>query len=293
MKPTAANEIFHTADGGCLAYCEAGRGEPVVFLHGFGLDMSMWDSQWRLFSQRYRAIRYDLRGFGGSSLPSAPYSHAADFSALMSHLKARPAHLVGLSYGGRIALRIAVQQPAAVRTLTVVDTALDGYRWSEAYAQSWRSIGMTARKDVAEAKRQWLGHALFATARGRPEIARALTTMVSRYSGWHFHHTDPESGTPRAGAAELTAINAPTLVIVGERDLEDFQTIARLVAGTVPNASLKLIADSGHVPSLENVAAFNQQLLTHLQAATTTAPAVRAEALAAPPDPGGTARPRR
>lgn len=265
MKPIAVNEngIFETPDGGRLAYSVAGHGDPVVFLHGFGLDMSMWDPQWPLFSEYYRAVRYDLRGFGASSLPTGPYSHVADFIALTDHLKARPAHLVGLSNGGRIALRIAMQQPTLVRTLTLADTALDGYRWSEPYAQSWRLMAMTGRSDVAKAKRQWLEHELFVPAQAKPEAARALAAMVDRYSGWHFLNKDPEVGAQSVGTAELRSISAPTLVVVGERDLPDFQAIARLVASEIPGASLTMIPGVGHVSNLEDADAFNRQVLMH------------------------------
>lgn len=269
MDPIAANGngIFETPDGGRLLYSMGGRGDPVVLLHGFGVDMSMWDPQWSVFCDHYRVIRYDLRGFGGSSPPTAPYSHAGDFIALTDHLKARPAHLVGLSNGGRIALGIAVQQPTAVRTLTLADSALDGYRWSESYAQSWRLMAATGQSDVAKAKRQWLEHALFAPARAKPEAARALAAMVDRYSGWHFQHKDPETGAQRIGTDELRRITAPTLVIVGERDLPDFQAIARLLAGEVPNASLQVIPGVGHLSNLEDPDAFNRQVLMHLQQA--------------------------
>jgi 3-oxoadipate enol-lactonase len=269
MNLIAANGdgAFETPEGARLLYAVQGRGDPVVFLHGFGIDMSMWDPQWSVFSAQYRAVRYDLRGFGGSSLPTAPYSHVSDFIALTDYLNARPAHVVGLSNGGRIALRIAIQQPAAVRTLTLADTALDGYRWSEPYAQSWRQMAVMARTDVAQAKRQWLAHALFGPARTNPETARALATMVDRYSGWHFQNTDPDMGGQKIGTDELRGITAPTLVIVGERDLPDFQAIARLVAGEIPNASLQVIPGIGHMSNLEEPDAFNQQVLRHLQQA--------------------------
>jgi pimeloyl-ACP methyl ester carboxylesterase len=122
------------------------------------------------------------------------------------------------------------------------------------------------RTDVAQAKNQWLEHSLFAPARAKPETARTLTAMVDRYSGWHLHHTDPEVGAQRVGTDELRRITAPTLVIVGEWDLPDFQAIARLVATEVPNASLKTIPGVGHVSNLEDADAFNQLVLAHLAA---------------------------
>jgi 3-oxoadipate enol-lactonase len=256
--------ICSSPNGGRLNYSVAGRGDPVVFLHGFGLDKAMWNAQWPLFSRSFRTIRYDLRGFGASSVPAEPYSHVSDFVALTNLLEAQPAHLVGLSNGGRIALRIALEEPAAVKTLTLVDTALDGYRWSEAHAQSWRMIAMTGRTDVAKAKQQWLEHPLFAPARTQPELADDLAVMVARYSGWHFHNTDLEAKAQKDVIHNLAAIAAPTLVIVGERDQPDFQAIARIVAGEIPDASLRVIPGVGHMSNLEDADPFNRLVLAHL-----------------------------
>ena len=70
--------------------------------------------------------------------PTAPYSHVDDLLALIDFLGARPVHLVGLSLGGRVALRVAAQQPEAVRSLTLADPAMDGHAWSGDWLQRWR-----------------------------------------------------------------------------------------------------------------------------------------------------------
>ena len=264
-RQTAA---FQCRDGGRLAYSISGQGEPVVFIHGFGVDAAMWDPQWSAFGQDYRAIRYDLRGYGHSTLPDGPYTHADDLLALLDALDARPAQLVGLSMGAQVALRIALQEPAAVRSLTLVDGALEGFRWSDAWSQRWRATTAAARcGDVAEAKRVWLDHELFAPARKHPHVAAALAAMVGRYSGWHWWHGDPGT-TPARPAIELLAtVSVPTLVVVGELDLPDFQEIARRFAADIPSAKLRVIAGAGHMSNLEASAEFNELLLMHLRAA--------------------------
>ena len=142
-------------------------------------------------------LRYDLRGYGGSSAPADPYSHVDDFIALTGFLKSRPAHLVGLSLGGRLALRVAAQMPTAVRSLTLVDTALDGHDWSAAWSQRWRAMIAAAQTDLSRAKQMWLEHDLFEPARARPAVAEALDAMIRRYSGWHFQSEDPGVGPSR------------------------------------------------------------------------------------------------
>jgi len=253
-------------DGGWLQYAVAGDGDPVVFIHGFGLDFGMWDPQWQPFSARYRAIRYDLRGYGGSSLPDGPYSHVDDLLALIDRLDARPVHLVGLSLGGRVALRMAAQEPESVRSLTLADAAMDGHLWSGEWLQRWRKMTDAAKQgDLRAAKQLWQEHTLFKPARRRPEVALALKLMIDRYSGWHLGHPDPGISPDLPVAKTLPRISIPTLVLVGDPDLPDFQGIAQRLAKEMPGATLRIIAGSGHMSNMEAPQVFNELVLEHLQ----------------------------
>ena len=250
---------------GTLSYAVAGNGEPVLFIHGFGLDSDMWASQWTEFAARYRTIRCDLRGYGRSSLPRGPYSHVDDVLALLDHLKCRPAHLVGLSMGGRYALRIARAAPTAVRSLTLADTALDGHAWSGDWLKRWRQMSEAAKLgDLAAARRLWIGHPLFGPALEQPQTAAALQAMVARYSGWHWWQRDPDPGPDPPIAAVLSSIDIPTLMIIGGRDLTDFQDIARCVTSRMPNVRLATIPHAGHMSNMEAPDEFNRLVLDHL-----------------------------
>ena len=87
---------------GSLYYEEAGTGEPLIFIHGHSLDRRMWNEQFFKFAKHYRAIRYDLCGYGISSKQTEDFqfTHAEDLVALMDALHIRKAHIVGLSLGG-------------------------------------------------------------------------------------------------------------------------------------------------------------------------------------------------
>jgi 3-oxoadipate enol-lactonase len=256
---------FKRDDGGWLQYEVAGDGDPVVFIHGFGLDLSMWDPQWPVFAQHHRAIRYDLRGYGHSSLPDKPYSHEDDLLALIDFLDARPAHLVGLSLGGRVALRVAAQAPEAMRSLTLADPALDGHLWSQDWLQRWRKMTDAAKRgDLSSAKKRWQEHILFEPANKDPKVAGALRVMIDRYSGWHLGHPDPGTAPQTPVAQMLASISIPTLVVVGELDLPDFQAIARLLAQEMPQAELRTIMGSGHMSNMEAPHVFNELVLDHL-----------------------------
>ena len=258
---------FHCPGGGSLRYATAGDGVPVVLIHGFSLDHSMWEPQWPVL-RRYRAVRFDLRGYGESTPPAGPYAHVDDVAALLAFLQAGPAHVVGMSMGGRVALQFALERPRAVRSLTLVDSVLDGYRMSDAWVRHWRAVVAVAEAgDLARAKRLWLEHDLFAPARARTDVAPALEAMVARYSGWHWSHADPGRAPARPASELLATVSVPTLVVVGEFDLPDFQAIARCVVAEVPRATLKVIAGAGHLVNLEAADEFNEALLGHLDAA--------------------------
>jgi 3-oxoadipate enol-lactonase len=254
------------ADGGWLHYTSAGAGDPVVLIHGFGLDSGMWDPQWRAFAQRHRVIRYDLRGYGGSSLPAGTYSHVDDLLALIDFLGAAPVHLVGLSLGGRVALRVAVQKPEAVRSLILADAALDGHVWTEDWLQRWRRMTETAKRgDLNGAKKLWRQHMLFEPASRNPKVAESLDLMVDRYSGWHLAYPDPGTAPETPVAQALPNISIPSLVLVGELDLPDFQAIAQRLGREMPQAESQTIAGSGHMSNMEAAQVFNELVLGFLQ----------------------------
>jgi 3-oxoadipate enol-lactonase len=258
---------FVCADGGRLRYCTAGAGRPVVLIHGLGLDASMWDAQWPALQREFRAIRYDVRGFGASTVPEAPYSHSDDLLGLLDFLEARPAHVIGLSFGGRLALRFALDHPSAVKSLTLIDSALEGHSWSGDWNQKMDPVlGAARRGDLQAAKQLWLAHDLFAPAQRNAKLAAALAAMVERYTAWHWWNTDPVRRSAVPTAKALATVRCPTLVLVGELDLPDFRAIARRLAAELPRATLHTISGAGHMANMEAPDAVNRWVLEHLRA---------------------------
>jgi 3-oxoadipate enol-lactonase len=242
-----------------LYYEVAGQGTPIVFVHGFSLDRRMWDDQFEALSPRHRVIRYDIRGFGKSALPAgSAYRNCDDLRALLDYLEAPLAHVVGLSMGGVAALHHALEYPAATRSLVLVDTALDGHPWMDEWDQSLDVIEAYAKRSGAKAgNERWLNHELFASVRERPEVRARLEQIVGDYSGWSWVNDSPAQGIDPRSIARLHEIDAPTLVIVGERDLPDFQIIASTLADGIPNARKVVIKAAGHMSNMEQPAEFN------------------------------------
>jgi 3-oxoadipate enol-lactonase len=254
-------------NGTRLYYEVAGSGEPLVLVHAFTLDTRMWDDQFEVLTRDFRVIRYDARGFGKSALPvpGQAYSNADDLAALLDKLDARKAHVVGLSMGGRFALDYAVTYPDGPRSLVIVDGVIGGWQWSREWIAAYAPIVEAGRKrDVAQAKSLWLGHPLFAPARAKPEVGPRLKQMVDDYSGWHFVNQNPEKAVSPPAVGRLGAIRAPTLVLVGERDLPDFQRMSERLERDIPGARRASIAGAGHMANMESPDAVNKLLAEFL-----------------------------
>jgi pimeloyl-ACP methyl ester carboxylesterase len=261
---------FTEVDGGRLYYEVAGSGPPVVLLHAFTLDTRMWDDQFEVLAREFRVIRYDARGFGRSSLPTPgqPYSPVADLLALTQKLDAHKPHLVGVSMGARFALDLVVSEPDAARSLVFIDGVVGGWPWSKGWLDSYAPIVQAGRRgDVAAAKAAWLAHPLFAPAREKPAVDARLQQMVADYSGWHFTHTDPGRMLSPPTVQQLGRVRVPTLAIIGDRDLPDFQRMAETIERQVANARRLGIAGSGHMSNMEAPEVVNQALRSFLSRA--------------------------
>ncbi len=261
-----ANDIqFATANNARIAYEIAGQGEPIVFIHGVTLDMSMWNDQMPALTQQSTVVRYDARGFGQSSLPLEQYTHHDDLNALLDVLGFPSAHICGLSMGGGIALRFACTYPERVRSLIVVDSVLPGSPFSKETGDRLRAVYNAARENGLDAAREsWLTHPLFEPAIERPEVAHRLSAMVGRYSGWHWLNHEPAVELVPPVAERLKQISVPTLVILGERDLADFHAYAHRMTEEIPGAELAVIPNAGHMANMEAPEAFNEVLVEFL-----------------------------
>jgi 3-oxoadipate enol-lactonase len=255
---------FADVNGTRLYYEIAGSGHPLVLIHGNTLDTRMWDDQFEVFAQQYRVLRYDVRGFGQSALPTTgPYAHNADLRALLTFLHIDHAFILGLSMGGGIAIDFAVTYPDATDALIPVDAVLGGYQM----AQGNPSDGARAhagQAGIPAGKRLWLQHPLFAPAYEHPTVAVRLTQMVETYSGWHFVNANPVRRTEPPAIQQLDTMRVPTLIVVGERDLFDFHHIAETLARRIPGAKKVVMPGVGHMANMEDPQGFNALILEFL-----------------------------
>src|SRR5580698_2657609 len=112
--------------GGRLAYETKGRGPPLLFIHAVIADRRMWGRELDLYSHHHQTVSFDLRGFGGSSAASKPFSYVQDVRSLISHLRLERPYVVGASMGGAVAIGLALESPELVSGLCLLAPGLSG-----------------------------------------------------------------------------------------------------------------------------------------------------------------------
>ncbi|WP_424863804.1 alpha/beta fold hydrolase [Streptomyces sp. MMS24-I29] len=261
---------FTTSDGS-LAYHDAGQGQPLVLLHAGFFDHGMWDDQTRAFAPHYRVVAPDARGHGASSNATRPFRPADDLAALLRHLDAGPAVLVGVSMGGGTAVDTALEHPELVRAVVV-----SGVGTSEPYFEDPWSLEVLGEQNDALAAGDievWLnGHVRFAAGPHRSpgdvdaHVANCLRAMASRTISKHTagepDHRVPVPQTWRRAAS----IDVPVLAINGALDVSDHIAMAERLVHTVPNGRAVSVENTAHFPNMEDPAGFNVLLAEFLEA---------------------------
>ena len=237
-------------NGTQLYYEVLGHGDPLVLIHGATLDQRMWEPQIEVFKDAFTVLRYDVRGFGQSATPEAPYDHADDLCALLNYLDMPSAHVLGLSMGGRIALNFALKHSRRLHSLVTVDTGLEGYVFTGGNPAA-AVVAKAKESGIDDAKRAWLEHPIFDTIRPHHAAFELISKIVNSYSGWHWVNKDPYVPEEPKAIERLHEIRVRTFVIAGERDMADYHDIAKILCSKINGAKHALIPHAGHLCSLE------------------------------------------
>jgi pimeloyl-ACP methyl ester carboxylesterase len=255
-----------------MAYDDVGSGPPLVLLHGFPFNRSMWREQAEALSARYRVITPDLRGLGETTAaadgfePATMNLMAQDVAALMEHLGIARAAIGGLSMGGYVALALVHKFRLRVRALVLADTRpqadTDEARTvREQQAQKALAEGMDSLADAMLPK-------LLApsTLAEQPLIVERVRRMITSTGA------EGAAAAMRGMAARsdktffLPDIIAPTLVIVGSEDRITPLADAELMRREIRGSRLEVIEGAGHVSNLERPMQFNYAIKDFLDA---------------------------
>ncbi len=280
-----------------LAYVEEGSGQPVVFVHGGFVDLTVWQQQVPAVAKQYRAIAYSRRyawpneGISDDVADEAVV-HAEDLARLLRTLELGPAHLVGHSYGAGICMIVALMHPEVARTLVLMEPGVVPSLGMPPKPQALLKLVLT---------RPRLGRALIggfskgikpcSAAVKRGDLEQAIRVFVDWISAApSFYDRLPADvkchmlanskmlralffgkGAPPFGEDNVRRITQPTLLITGERSPAYFLRTTDCMAELLPNAQRAVVTNAGHTMQFQNSAGLNQAILGFLRRFVTPA----------------------
>jgi 2-succinyl-6-hydroxy-2,4-cyclohexadiene-1-carboxylate synthase len=243
-------------------------------LHGFTSSSASWTSLVPALSERHRVITVDLLGHGRSDAPEdesryAMEQAAADLESLMISLNATPAHVLGYSMGGRLALYLALTRPYLVRSL-VLESASPGLETEMERQQRQHSDCQLADwievNGVAAFVDRWEQLPLFASQRQLPDEVQASLRqqrLQNRPDGLANSLRGMSTGIQTSLWPRLSELSMPVLLLVGALD-EKFVVINQRMAALIPFATLRVVDDAGHTVHLEASRVFTAEVVEFL-----------------------------
>jgi len=265
---SAAKTGFAAVDGGRLFFELAGSGPPVVLIHSGITDSRSWAPQVGAFAARHRVLRYDLRGIGRSDLGHGSYSNVDDLRKLMETVGFERAALVGVSNGGALALDLTLEHPARVSALVLVSAGISGSKWPAAFRAQMEEVDALYERglidQVVERELEiWLYGKGRTAADVDPAIREAVREMDRNNTERFPADAKPERIDPPA-TGRVGEIRVPTLVIVGDLDVDHVQDAARVLSQEIVGARLAVMHGVAHVPNMERPDEFNRLVLDFL-----------------------------
>jgi len=264
---------------GKLYYEVAGVGKPVLFIHAGVADCTMWDDQFNFFSQFFRVIRYDARGFGKSQTEITEFSNRQDIIDLFNHLQVDKACIIGISRGGQIAIDFTLEHPERAFALITVAPGISGFEYQPEESEEFRhEFELFTRMDELWENKAfdeladlqvhvWADGPSQPVGRASPEVRdymhKTIRANLTRQDGV----ATPLPLNPFA-ANRLEEIKVPALVMVGEYDTINALAVADKLEKELPKARKFVFPGTAHMIPMEQGSRFNEIVLSFLQRET-------------------------
>jgi 3-oxoadipate enol-lactonase len=262
---------FLDVQGGRIYYEVEGHGHPLLLIHGGLGSLRMWDDQVPAFAERYRVIRYDTRGFGRTETDEVPFSNRADAVAVLDHVGASSAHVVGQSRGAMIALDLVIDSPDRCDSFVSVAGGVGGYQpqlpegtepppWEE-MERAWESKEW---ERLTELETQvWVDGWGQSPTRVDPGLRRKVQDWILASYLAGKAEGKPQPLDPPA-AQRLVEVRVPTFVMIGRIDEPGSVVAERHLAASIPGARAVEFPDVAHMIHLEEPKRFNELTLEFL-----------------------------
>jgi pimeloyl-ACP methyl ester carboxylesterase len=241
-----------------IAYEVEGAGPPVMLVHAGVTDRRAWWPVVEALKPTHTTLTFDQRGFGDTTFTPEDHSPVDDALAVLDHAGIEgPVAVVGCSMGGRLALDLTLARPERVSQLVLIGAACRGAPGPDEWPESYREIGLALDAaeeagDLDEVNRleAWLWLDGPSGPEGR--VTGPPRTMFLEMNRWALGADDPGDEIERPSAWDrLHDITVPTLVLMGELDLEDVRATSEGLAERIPAATLEVLAGTAHVPHVE------------------------------------------
>lgn len=262
-------------NGAQLYYEVKGEGHPLLLLHAGVADSGMWDAQFDVFAQHYHVIRFDYRGFGRSDMPPGSFSRHEDVRALLDFLQIEAVYLLGISFGGLIALDFTLAYPEYVKALMLGAPSVSGSPPSERVRQFWaEEEALYDSGDLEGATdlnvRLWVD----GPHRKVEEVDAAVRQKVWEMQMNLFQKEIPddveEIGLEPPAVGRLSELNIPVLLMVGDLDLEEKVALIHQLADEIPGSKKVVIPGVAHMLNMEKPHLFTKSVLDFLGQITPT-----------------------
>lgn len=278
LKITAPRIGQAEVHGVKLTYVEQGKGIPVVFVHGALSDHRVWEPQREAVAQHYRFISYTQRYFGTDPWPDegknfSAMTHAADLAEFVRVLNAGPVHLVSWSYGGLVAMLMALEHPELVRSQVLFEPTIRSLiadlpeakaAIAEVASVYSPAIAATKSGDSTQATKLFM-EAVFRLPPGgfdtESEVWRNIWLDSARSAPLQVAAPPP----PAVTCDRLKATKSPMLVIKGANTYPMWALISESIVSCAPGSRLTIIPNVNHDGPMRNPAAFNSALLDFLK----------------------------
>ncbi|MFF2482407.1 alpha/beta fold hydrolase [Paenibacillus sp. NPDC058071] len=254
--------------GGRIFYTVSGSGDPLILIHGNFNDHQIWNEQVDSLAAQYKVIRYDLRGYGLSSTPTAPFSNVDDLKALVDSLKLQNVTLVGSSLGGSVAVNFTLAYPGLVNALILVSPSINGRSYPmKMMWEGIRNFINTRLKGREKAIEAFIANPFwqyFFPSAGKDEARNKVLHNVRNSS--NFCRFSPNLSTVIKPYAfnRLQEINIPILTIISDQDHPFNITTAESLHAKMNRSFKTMMQGCGHLPFIEEPQLFNQHILDFL-----------------------------
>lgn len=258
-------EAFVEVPGGRLWADRRGEGEAVLLVHDGIVHSPLWDEVAPSLATQYEVIRFDRRGYGRSTAPTAPYSSLADIEAVLRRFGVEKANLVGSSAGSGLCIDFALAHPEQVLSLTLVGPVVSGFESTRHLMDRGGRLTNAIFGDPDQFRRYWTTGDPFYLA---PEnvAARQRVAALLEASPQNLRPSERDfEEHPAPALGRLGQIRVPTLIVVGEADIPDVHAHAGVIQAGVPGARRVVVPHSGHGVPLERPEELVSAVLPHLQ----------------------------